>query len=123
MNEDEISEKFEKWLTKTGYREIRSKRGKEHGPDIEAISPDGRKLIAEVKRHRLSEYHVDYPTLIGQIIKRMVSPEIDYAVVIEESGADKFIKMYNRFAIEKIGLYVYSVSTNGTVRSIFSPRN
>lgn len=61
-------------------------------PDIVALASNGRELVAEVKKHRsrrvgrVNGGHVDYPTLIGQIVERMDSPNKDYAVVIEEEG-------------------------------------
>ena len=124
MEEDEITERFTSYLKNKGYTITCVSKEKKHGPDIVAISSAGRRLVAEVKKHRSRHYgrpnagHIDYPTVVGQIVERMESPESDYAIVIEEAGREYFAHLFSEYAMKRIGASVYAVSKDGTVTRI-----
>ena len=127
MKEDQIKKHFENWLHNQGYQNVRVKLGKERGPDIEAVSPNGRKFFAEVKSHRTksstrkqNEFYVDYNTLLGQILRLMNKHQsrAEYAVVIEDGAIETFRRYFLPYAIKRMKMRAYAVSTNGAVRPL-----
>ncbi|MET8433682.1 hypothetical protein ABZV61_12900 [Streptomyces sp900116325] len=114
-DEGRVQAAFEQWLAKSGWT-LRAKP--ERGDvDVDAVHPDGRRLLAEVKGET-SAPGLDIDTAYGQLLRRMTSEEnTTYAVVVSERGVTAALRV-PQYVRHLLAVTVYAVNQEGDVRFV-----
>jgi hypothetical protein len=105
---------FCRWLESSGGEIISRSEGRRGGPDVVA-NYRGKEIVFELKTdrpkgegRRTDERGVDYPTVVGQIVMRMNTPEREYAIVVTDKGLDWIKRHYAPYAWERTGIRLFT---------------